>query len=1060
MRAAILLCVMFAWSLLSVAQDAPPSSGLAPDQNSISGLLAEHPPELQAGYPSADDLWMLYDWRFDLLSAGAQQFLLQKYGLASGFVDSVETDQKAKLRANGGGTPNAVHTLAATPGANVRVDQALFEVGPRLESETTIAVNGSNILVGFNTWLGQAVTFSKDGGTTWSAGRLPTFPGEIQNAGDPVLAAGPNGRFYHSYLAPNALGLLAVAVSYSDDGGATWNGPINATASLAGSANSLDKDWMAVDNVSGSPFQGNLYVTITRFVANGQNTISLVRSTDGGQTWSSAIDLTSLSAAEAANLQGVQGSFIAIGPNGEVYVSWYDSRVDGIRIVKSTDGGATFSNPVIALSGVGFPFFIYLPGTFDVAAFPQVAVDLTSGPNRGAVYLSANVLAHPAGGRPNLDVMLTHSVDGGATWSQPVRVNSDNTYADQAQPMLAVAANGSVGVAFYDRRNDFNDVLTDVYLAISSDGGNTFPVQQRVTTESWLMLPTPIFYRIGYHGDYNQIVSSGSNFFLSWGDDRDGTDPNAYMAVIPVSGGVPDFTLSSLYPSADVLPGGSATFSFNIGASGARLSATVFPATGIRTQIAGNVLTAATTLSTTPGTYTITVSADNGSIQRSTEVRLTVHPIAVGQVPKPLNYTVDPTYNSQGVVDANGNLHVITNNSVIDRRPKRATYLQVPAAGAAPAPLPVAFVDPLAPDAFVISPRIAVGPDGRIYSAWRVTNKSADDIFVSVSTDHGATFGAPVDISMHSEIISGLPTQAHAYFPNILVGKNGTVFVSYLRENFTTAAASGIPAGVIVRIDIVLIRSTDGGATFSSEVVATKYAQTTPPTATPSVATASPPSLALDSNDNPSVAWAATVLGRGTDIYVAQSRDGGATLQAAVNASGLVNPGITPRTPSIAVDANNVVYLAWAEADTVGGTYDVWLNTSTDGVKYSNPVNLSNATYFAGVESDWPSIMVDASGGIAAAWREWLTTPYRVNDTQRDVFFARCASGGTTCTTPINISTSLGDTLLSAGGSVLQPPGLAVGACGTAYVLYDDDTSGSTQAMLWTQPGPGCPAPK
>jgi hypothetical protein len=1002
---------------------------------------------------------MLYDWRFDLLSNGAQQFLLQKYGLAPAIGGAAEPDRRAQPRPKTGGTPNAVQPQAATAGANIRVDQALFEVGPRLESETTIAANGSNILVGFNTLLGQAVTFSKDGGSTWSAGRLPTFPLEIENVGDPVLAVGPNGRIYHSYLAPTAIGLLAVGVSYSDDGGATWTGPFNATASMAGSANSLDKDWLAADNIAGSPFRGNIYVTCTRFVANGQTTISLVRSTDGGQTWSQAVNLTTISAAEALNIQSVQGSFIAIGPNGEVYVSWYDSRVNGISIAKSTDGGLTFSTPVTALSGIGFPFSYYVPGTFDVAAFPQVAVDLTSGPKRGALYLTANVLAHPAGGPANLDVMLSHSGDGGATWDTPVRVNNDSTCTDQFQPMLAVAANGNVGVAFYDRRNDFNNVLTDVYLAISSDGGKTFPVQQKVTTESWLTLPTPIFFRTGYHGDYNQIVASGGNFYLSWGDDRDGTDPNAYMAIVPVAGGLADFTLSALHPSADIVAGSSATFGLSIGASGARLSATVFPATGITPQIAGSVLTAASTVSTTPGTYTITVTADNGAIQRSTEVRVTVHSIAAAQVPKPLNYTLDPTYNSQGVVDANGNLHVVTSNSVINRRSKRATYFQVPAAAAPPAPLPLAYVDPLATDQFVISPRIAVGPDGRIYSVWRVTNKSADDIFLSVSSDQGKTFSAPVDISARAEVISGFPTQAHAFFPSILVGKKGTIFVSYLRENITTAAASGLPAGVIVRIDIVVARSTDGGATFSSEVVATRYSPTTPPTPTPTVATASPPILALDANDNPYVAWAASLAGRGTDIYAGQSRDGGVTFDFAVNASNYANLSITPRQPSIAVDANNVIYVAWVAADTVSGLIDTWLAVSTDGAKYTIQ-NLSNSFYSTGTEADWPSLQADPSGGVVAVWREWLVTPYRLNDTQRDIFFSRCASGGMSCTTPINISTSLGDTLLSAGFGQLQAPGLAVDSCGTAYVFYDDDASGSTQAMVWTQPGPNCPSPK
>jgi len=313
--------------------------------NSISALLAEKAPQLQEGYASADDLWTLYDWRFDLLSNGAQQFLLKKYGYADSIVDGLDSAGRDRRRASmphpqaasaGSGTP--------APGANISVSQALFEVGRRLQSETTIIVNGSQIAVGFNDGdlRGQAVAFSRDSGATWSAGRLPSYPGVVGNSGDPVLAVAPGGRIYHAYLAANALGFLTVAVAYSDDGGAVWNGPVNATASLGGLSSSIDKPWMAVDNMAGSPIRGNIYVTCTRFVSSGQDSISFMRSVDGGKTFSQATALSSISASEAAAFQDLQGSFITIGPAGEVYVTWYDTRVDGIRIVKSTDGSDLF----------------------------------------------------------------------------------------------------------------------------------------------------------------------------------------------------------------------------------------------------------------------------------------------------------------------------------------------------------------------------------------------------------------------------------------------------------------------------------------------------------------------------------------------------------------------------------------------------------------------------------------------------------------------------------------------------------------------------------------------
>jgi hypothetical protein len=89
---------------------------------------------------------------------------------------------------------------------------------------------------------------------------------------------------------------------------------------------------------------------------------------------------------------------------------------------------------------------------------------------------------------------------------------------------------------------------------------------------------------------------------------------------------------------------------------------------------------------------------------------------------------------------------------------------------------------------------------------------------------------------------------------------------------------------------------------------------------------------------------------------------------------------------------------------------------------------------------------------VIAVWREWADAPYRDNDTERDVFYTRCSGRGFNCAPPVNISTSLGDTLLNAGAGQIQPPGLAVDACGRAYVTYDDDAAGATQVMLWVQP--------
>ena len=50
------------------------------------------------------------------------------------------------------------------------------------------------------------------------------------------------------------------------------------------------------------------------------------------------------------------------------------------------------------------------------------------------------------------NVLLSASYDDGVTWSTPIQVNDNQAPVDEFQPNLAVAANGTVSVNFYDRR--------------------------------------------------------------------------------------------------------------------------------------------------------------------------------------------------------------------------------------------------------------------------------------------------------------------------------------------------------------------------------------------------------------------------------------------------------------------------------------------------------------------------------------------------------------------------------------------------------------------------------
>ena len=97
----------------------------------------------------------------------------------------------------------------------------------------------------------------------------------------------------------------------------------------------------------------------------------------------------------------MQGSRPAVGPNGEVYVTWAAAGpvdVDYFRMRKSTNGGQTFGSQVTYPRG-GTPATGYF-GNWGTGApgynrergvtFPSIAVDRSGGPNRGRVYVAWN----------------------------------------------------------------------------------------------------------------------------------------------------------------------------------------------------------------------------------------------------------------------------------------------------------------------------------------------------------------------------------------------------------------------------------------------------------------------------------------------------------------------------------------------------------------------------------------------------------------------------------------------------------------------------------------------
>lgn len=189
------------------------------------------------------------------------------------------------------------------------------------------------------------------------------------------MAFGPNGESYYAGLAfvPNGDGRTRgiIGVGKSTDNGTTFSTPADASTSASNVTDMQDKEWIAVDKGASSPFKGNVYVSWTDFTQTTGSFINFARSTNGGASFKPPV---AVSPRDATQL--VQGSVPVVAPNGDLYVAFSDghSSIGGIAIVKSTDGGRTFSAETKVASVVNTSTMTG-GGGVRTNSFPSVTVD-------------------------------------------------------------------------------------------------------------------------------------------------------------------------------------------------------------------------------------------------------------------------------------------------------------------------------------------------------------------------------------------------------------------------------------------------------------------------------------------------------------------------------------------------------------------------------------------------------------------------------------------------------------------------------------------------------------
>ena len=388
--------------------------------------------------------------------------------------------------------------------------------------EVTIAINPKdplNLAAGANI---DYYYYSFDGGMTWSQGNLKSSLGVW---GDPCVIFDLDGNLYFSHLSDPVKGywIDRIVVQKSSDGGMNWNDGVGVGFERP---KNQDKEWMAVD-MTESPYSNNLYMSWTEFDTYGSvaptdsSRIVFSRSVNHGVRWSAPITISDVGGDCRDGDNTVEGAVPAVGPNGEVYLSW--SGPNGILFDRSFDGGNTFGKDIFVTNQPGGWAFS-VPGILRTNGFPITACDISSSAYRGTIYI---LFSDQRNGEDDTDVFIVKSIDQGETWTDPVRVNDDSGKRHQFFPWFTIdQKSGTLYSVFYDRR-DTKGISTHVYLARSDDGGQTFK-NMRISNLAF----TPNEYV--FFGDYINIAAWDGRVYPIWMR-MDDSNLSVWMAVIEES---------------------------------------------------------------------------------------------------------------------------------------------------------------------------------------------------------------------------------------------------------------------------------------------------------------------------------------------------------------------------------------------------------------------------------------------------------------------------------------------------------------------------------------------
>jgi len=246
--------------------------------------------------------------------------------------------------------------------------------------------------------------------------------------------------------------------------------------------------------------------------------IAVARSTDGGRTWGEPVNLPDT----VGSNNNTWDPAIAVAPDGTVYASFMLSRGAQYYPVvdASFDHGASF-----AQSSSLIPPDPKNWGDRDfIAVGPDGTVYVTwdYGPERTSITYICASNGSCAFGTGDLNVVMQKSVDGGKTWSRMSDISPGFPASGADSAPLVIEPDGRIDVLYqgYQVTNPVTYALSPAhsYFTASADGGVTWSSPVRVGP-GWTSMAPREWWIDGSIGR-----DTGGNLYVTWDSQRHGHD--------------------------------------------------------------------------------------------------------------------------------------------------------------------------------------------------------------------------------------------------------------------------------------------------------------------------------------------------------------------------------------------------------------------------------------------------------------------------------------------------------------------------------------------------------